>query len=285
MKEIFDKLEKEKILDLNKELKKLDIDTVDDADILLLATYIVKNNVPIVRESNQISRSDAEISMTVKEYIKELRNREKIDNDKYDELITYSIMQVIKNIKQGYSFIELVNESYLYVAIFIETYYEKLKKVYSREKIRDIFSFYCAIKLLLMQIKQENEDYNSKISALAYFKIEDEIEKGKNLDEVLEEKNIDIHYYENLKDLYEDVYVEDTENINNYVDMITEQHNEISQNFMFDYIEENILIQYLGLDGKKQNKKEIMNNLRLDEKTFIEIFNNILRKISETEEL
>ena len=195
MNNLLNKIEKTKKIDLNKELR---IKNLSEQEALLLSTYISLNNIDLIREANEVNKSDAEVSQVAKDYLKELKNRESIDSI-YDKYINIAILQVIKNIKYGYSFIELVNESYLYVSYFITTYYEKLKQKYDDSIIEGIFAIYCSVKLLNFQISQENEEFSSKISILAYLKIKDEINEGKNLEDILQEKGLDEDYYYTLE--------------------------------------------------------------------------------------
>lgn len=281
MNNLLNKIEKTKKVDLNKELR---IKNLSEQEALLLSTYISLNNIDLIREANEVNKSDAEVSQVAKDYLKELKNRESIDSI-YDKYINIAILQVIKNIKYGYSFIELVNESYLYVSYFITTYYEKLKQKYDDSVIEEIFAIYCSVKLLNFQISQENEEFSSKISILAYLKIKDEINEGKNLEDILQEKGIDEEYYYTLENMYEDIEIGDMENIIEYTNNVKDEYEEYSKMFLFDYMEENILANYLSLNGKKNKKLDILNNLNLNEKDFYEIFENVLKKISEVEEI
>ena len=281
MNNLLNKIEKTKKVDLNKELR---IKNLSEQEALLLSTYISLNNIDLIRESNEVNKSDAEVSQVAKDYLKELKNRESIDSI-YDKYINIAILQVIKNIKYGYSFIELVNESYLYVSYFITTYYEKLKQKYDDSVIEEIFAIYCSVKLLNFQISQENEEFSSKISILAYLKIKDEINEGKNLEDILQEKGLDEDYYYTLENMYEDIEIGDMENIIEYTNNVKDEYEEYSKMFLFDYMEENVLANYLSLNGKKNKKLDILNNLNLNEKDFYEIFENVLKKISEVEEI
>lgn len=141
MNELLQKIEKLEKVDLNKELKKIKL---DELQTLLLSTYIVDKNIANIRESFELSNSIASISDSTKEYIESIKNgenREGIKDEKLLSLINIAIIQAIKNIKANFSFIELVNESYLIALQFFKNYVSKLEKNMIFQKLKKYLKY------------------------------------------------------------------------------------------------------------------------------------------------
>ncbi len=284
MNELLQKIEKLEKVDLNKELKKIKL---DELQTLLLSTYIVDKNIANIRESFELSNSIASISDSTKEYIESIKNgenREGIKDEKLLSLINIAIIQAIKNIKANFSFIELVNESYLIALQFFKNYVSKLEKKYDFSKIKEIFEVYSTISQLQFQIKSENENYSTKISILVYLKIRDRLEKNEDLDTVLSGMGVKKEYFENLDRMYSGIEIEDLDDVYTYTEKVTDEFEKDRKTFMFTYFEEEFLIKYLNLEGFNYNKNQICESLKIDEKEYTSKLENILKKISETEE-
>lgn len=284
MNELLQKIEKLEKVDLNKELKKIKL---DELQTLLLSTYIVDKNIANIRESFELSNSIASISDSTKEYIESIKNgenREGIKDEKILSLINIAIIQAIKNIKANFSFIELVNESYLIALQFFKNYVSKLEKKYDFSKIKEIFEVYSTISQLQFQIKSENENYSTKISILVYLKIRDRLEKNEDLDTVLSGMGVKKEYFENLDRMYSGIEIEDLDDVYTYTEKVTDEFEKDRKTFMFTYFEEEFLIKYLNLEGFNYNKNQICESLKIDEKEYTSKLENILKKISETEE-
>lgn len=284
MNELLQKIEKLEKVDLNKELKKIKL---DELQTLLLSTYIVDKNIANIRESFELSNSIASISDSTKEYIESIKNgenREGIKDEKLLSLINIAIIQAIKNIKANFSFIELVNESYLIALQFFKNYVSKLEKKYDFSKIKEIFEVYSTISQLQFQIKSENENYSTKISILVYLKIHDRLEKNEDLDTVLSGMGVKKEYFENLDRMYSGIEIEDLDDVYTYTEKVTDEFEKDRKTFMFTYFEEEFLIKYLNLEGFNYNKNQICESLKIDEKEYTSKLENILKKISETEE-
>lgn len=284
MNELLIKIEKEEKVDLNKELKTI---VLDDLQALLLSTYIVDKNIAQIREAYDMPQSIASISQASEEYIKQIKNGENkkdIADERFLNLIDIALIQVIKNIKSEFSFIELVDEANLIVAQFINQFYEKLAKKYSIEKIKEIFSIFCSIKLLQFQIKKENEEYSAKISILVYLKVRDRLAKNEELKSILEGMGIKEEYYNNLDKMYHNIEIEDLDDVYSYTEKVIDEFERLRQTFMFNYFEETFLIKFLNINGRKNEEKEICESLKIGEKEFKDMLKSIMKKISETEE-
>lgn len=284
MNELLIKIEKEEKVDLNKELKTI---VLDDLQALLLSTYIVDKNIAQIREAYDMPQSIASISQTSEEYIKQIKNGENkkdIADERFLNLIDIALIQVIKNIKSEFSFIELVDEANLIVAQFINQFYEKLAKKYSIEKIKEIFSIFCSIKLLQFQIKKENEEYSAKISILVYLKVRDRLAKNEELKSILEGMGIKEEYYNNLDKMYHNIEIEDLDDVYSYTEKVIDEFERLRQTFMFNYFEETFLIKFLNINGRKNENKEICESMKIGEKEFKDMLKSIMKKISETEE-
>lgn len=285
MNELLQKIEKLEKIDLNKELKTLKL---DELQTLLLSTYIVDKNIARIRESCEPKLSISNVSDSTKEYIKDIKkgnNKSGIKDKKLLCFIDIAIIQAIKNIKFNFSFIELVNESYLIALQFIKKYLPKLEKKYSFDKIKEIFEVYCEIFQLQLQIKKENEQYSTKIAILVYLKVRDRLEKNEDLDSILSGMGLKKEYFENLDKMYNSIEIEDLDNIYTYTQQVTDEFENDRQTFMFTYFEEEFLIKYLNLEGLNYKKDEICSSLKIDEKEYENRLINILKKISETEEM
>lgn len=284
MNELLIKIEKEEKVDLNKELKTI---VLDDLQALLLSTYIVDKSIAQIREAYDMPQSIASISQVSEEYIKQIKNGENkkdIADERFLNLIDIALIQVIKNIKSEFSFIELVDEANLIVAQFINQFYEKLAKKYSIEKIKEIFSIFCSIKLLQFQIKKENEEYSAKISILVYLKVRDRLAKNEELKSILEGMGIKEEYYNNLDKMYHNIEIEDLDDVYSYTEKVIDEFERLRQTFMFNYFEEAFLIKFLNINGRKNEEKEICESLKIGEKEFKDMLKSIMKKISETEE-
>mgnify|MGYP007102183592 CR=1 FL=1 len=107
MIELIKKIENSKSIDINKEVRKKDF---TDEEVLILSTYIVKNNISLTRESEDVKDYDSEISDELKDYLKSIRKGEHLENiedSRYTKCLNIGIIEAIKNIKQGYSAISL----------------------------------------------------------------------------------------------------------------------------------------------------------------------------------
>lgn len=284
MNELLIKIEKEEKVDLNKELKTI---VLDDLQALLLSTYIVDKSIAQIREAYDMPQSIASISQVSEEYIKQIKNGENkkdIADERFLNLIDIALIQVIKNIKSEFSFIELVDEANLIVAQFINQFYEKLAKKYSVEKIKEIFSIFCSIELLQFQIKKENEEYSAKISILVYLKVRDRLAKNEELKSILEGMGIKEEYYNNLDKMYHNIEIEDLDDVYSYTEKVIDEFERLRQTFMFNYFEETFLIKFLNINGRKNENKEICESMKIGEKEFKDMLKSIMKKISETEE-
>lgn len=284
MNELLKKIEKSKSIDLNLELKTL---ILDDIKALLLSTYIVDNNIAQVRESYDKKDAISEISDTTKFYLESIRkgeNKEGIKDKVFSNLIDRGVIQAIKNIKAHFSLIELINETNLITLQFLKNFYPKLSKKYDEKKISEIFDVYCAIKQLMLQIKKENEEFSTKISILVYLKVRDRLEKNEELNSVLKGMGLKKEYFENLDQMYRGIEIEDLGDVYSYTEKVTDEFNSNRQIFMFNYFEENLLIKYLNLEDKKNTKDDICKALKIEDKKYDEMLNDILKKVSETEE-
>lgn len=284
MNELLKKIEKSKSIDLNLELKTL---ILDDIKALLLSTYIVDNNIAQVRESYDKKDATSEISDTTKFYLESIRkgeNKEGIKDKVFSNLIDRGVIQAIKNIKAHFSLIELINETNLITLQFLKNFYPKLSKKYDVKKISEIFDVYCAIKQLMLQIKKENEEFSTKISILVYLKVRDRLEKKEELNSVLKGMGLKKEYFENLDQMYRGIEIEDLGDVYSYTEKVTDEFNSNRQIFMFNYFEENLLIKYLNLEDKKNTKDDICKALKIEDKKYDEMLNDILKKVSETEE-
>lgn len=278
MIDLINKLEKSQVIDINKEIKSR---AFTDEQILMLSTYIVKNDISLTRESEETPKNDSEISEDLVQFLKSIRKEEHIAdlNDKiYREYINIGIIESIRNIKSGYSIIELINDSYLYVATFISKYYAQLISVYNKKMVDEIFRLYLIINLLILQKDIEKDEFSEKMAILLYLKIKEELEEGNNLKDILSSKQIDESYYETLVNLYENMEIEDLEDITEYAQNIEDEYNMSYKTFLLSYMEENILISYLGLEGKKYNEKELDERFNI---SFKQSYINILKKLSE----
>ena len=278
MIELIKKIENSKSIDINKEVRKKDF---TDEEVLILSTYIVKNNISLTRESEDVKDYDSEISDELKDYLKSIRKEEHLENiedSRYTKCLNIGIIEAIKNIKQGYSITELINDSYLYVAQFITNYYDKLSNTYSEENLLEILRIYVLINLLICQKNITKDEFSEKMAILLYLDIKEELGSGKDIEEVLESKEIDEDYYNTLCSTYKDISIDDLEDVKEYAQNIQDEYSSSYQTFMLTYLEENILISYLGLEGKKYTEKEIETRFNIN---FKEHFITILRKLSE----
>lgn len=84
--------------------------------------------------------------------------------------------------------------------------------------------------------------------------------------------------------MYSGIEIEDLDDVYTYTEKVTDEFEKDRKTFMFTYFEEEFLIKYLNLEGFNYNKNQICESLKIDEKEYTSKLENILKKISETEE-
>ncbi|WP_156285845.1 hypothetical protein [Oceanivirga salmonicida] len=268
MLKILKKLDENDSIDLNKQIRDLDI---DNNTSLLISTYIVENNKSIIRESYEVTSQNTKISDTVLELLEHIRNKGFIDGIEDKKLITLmnrAISKSIENLKYNYSLFELIDETYIFTLEFYNLYYNNLNS----EKVLDIFDVYITILQIQTQNKQIKEEHFEKMGLILYAIIQKELLKEKSLNSILKEKNITNEYYEYLHSYYENFNLDLESDYESYAKELELETNYAYSAYLFNYFETTLLIDYLELNSNKfddtKNKKEL---------------NKVLAKISEFE--
>lgn len=276
MIELLKKMEKEKNINLNDGIREI---PDEDDTILAISTFIEDNSINKVLDSYEFTlESDAIPTQAVKNYLKEIRSSKFIEGLEINlaNFVKLAYIECIKRYRYGIDFVELMQEAQIWTFLFYTRYYEKLE---SKKNIKAIFSTYIEIKALKYQYEQAYEQFSYKMNLLLYAKIKDRLENNEQLEDILDELNIELDYYERLED-FASAYSIDVDELE--VEEKTKHVIEIFENdsktFMFSYIEASLLIDYLGLENKKYSSSDLEKKYGKEYKNKL---TNVLVKIEE----
>lgn len=261
MEELIRKIDKEKMIDIFKNLKHIDL---KEENIMLLSSYIFKNEISLISSSSILEDSIAEVDEEIffnLEYIKNGDNKEGISDNFTKQIIDLGIKQAIKNVKKGYNFFDLSNSSYIIGLNYVNKFKNKLN--YTDDELLKIYEIYCTICLLKEQEEVLKEMQLQELYLLLYIKIEKELRENKKLDDILKEKNLSHEEYENIKNMYASYEFEDID-----IDLDDDFYETDIESYnvsVFTKLEEQILMNYLNLskdniDLLKEDQDKILNN-------------------------
>lgn len=253
MLELLKKLDKKDSIDLNYELKDIEL---DENKALLIAKYMVENSKSIVREAYDVQnlKTDTKLNESLVECIKEIKSKkniDKIEDKDLIHLINRGIAKAIENIKLEFSFVELVAETNLFALEF----YNKFFSLIDRKNVFSVFDIYISIMQYQVQNKRIKEKYYNLLAILHYSIIQNELEKGRELFDILKELNIEKDYYNLLEGYYESYDIDIEENYQERLENVKKEYEFLYNSFLLDYIDSAILIDFLGLSGEKSKIK------------------------------
>ena len=234
--------------------------SLNDLDILSLIVYCYKNNINIVEEKFDINYeemhdsyySDAEIVDYFDNY---LESEEDYGDDVLNSYSKIVLEEAIKNTKINFSMLDIKQEGLFAMVKFRNEFYEKLSQNYDEEALKYILRY--------------------------YVKIQSELNEGEKLGDILNRIGITEDYYNELKEMFGDVKFELS-----YDDIIFEMERvkkkfDIAMNTnKINYVEENALSIYLGLEGHKHTTQEISEENDLRTKNVDKLIKNAIFKLS-----
>lgn len=264
-----DKYILEEILENNK---------LTDEEYIVLIEYILKNNIPEVKITNTIDENEEIkdndiINENTLVYIKELlKNKKEIEKDDKYSLINIAILETIYHIKNNFNFIDVFEETYLNLKNIIIKY-----NALTEEYVKFLAKKY----VIEYQKKVLEENRPIEIMGMLYFKIKMELDNNITKEDISRKYDISVDMLENIIKLYGDYSTEelDNEDIIEYTENILDKYKLSNIPNKFTYLEEQIIILTLGLEGKLLRKNDIAKKLNMDIELFNEMRNNAFIKM------
>ncbi len=260
--------------------------SLNDLDVLSLIVYCYKNNINIVEEKFDINYeemhdsyySDAEIVDYFDNY---LESEEDYGDDVLNSYSKIVLEEAIKNTKINFSMLDIKQEGLFAMVKFRNEFYEKLSQNYDEEVLKYILRYYVKKAMVSYQKKELSDIEEKEYVYLLYVKIQSELNEGEKLVDILNRIGITEDYYNELKEMFGDVKFELS-----YDDIIFEMERvkkkfDIAMNTnKINYVEENALSIYLGLEGHKHTAQEISEENDLRTKNVDKLIKNAIFKLS-----
>ena len=161
---------------------------------------------------------------------------------------------------------DIKQEAMLSLIRFKNNFYEKLSQSYTLESIEYIFSYFVKRDILKYQKKELESSEEKEYIYLLYIKIQSELNDGEKLEEILNRVGITNEYYIELQNMF------GMKNFTLTYDEVVEEMEKVKRKYnialttsKINYLEENALIKYLGLEKsdleEEKVSKENLNNL------------------------
>ena len=197
-----------------------------------------------------------------------------LENEDYgDEVLNsfskIALIESIKNTRVNFSFLDIKQEAMLSLVKFKNDFYDKLSQTYSLQSLEYILSYFIKRDILKYQKKELESNEEKDYIYLLYIKIQSELNEGEKLEDILNRVGITNEYYLELQNIfgikefslnYDEVLEE--------MERVKRKYNIALTTSKINYLEENALIKYLGLE--KSDLKE--------EKVSEENLNNLIKK-------
>ena len=260
-----------KIIEEVEKIKKLNFAEIavnkilTDIDILSIIVYCYKNNIDIIDESYDINYE--ELPTEVMDYLENFDiENEDYGDDVLNSLSKIALIESIKNTRINFSFLDIKQEAMLSLIRFKNNFYEKLSQSYTLESIEYIFSYFVKRDILKYQKKELESSEEKEYIYLLYIKIQSELNDGEKLEEILNRVGITNEYYIELQNMF------GMKNFTLTYDEVVEEMEKVKRKYnialttsKINYLEENALIKYLGLEKsnleEEKVSKENLNNL------------------------
>ena len=266
-----------KIIEEVEKIKKLNFAEIavnkilTDIDILSIIVYCYKNNIDIIDESYDINYEELSTEFFSDSEVMDYLENFDIENEDYGDDVLNSLSKIaliesIKNTRINFSFLDIKQESMLSLIRFKNNFYEKLSQSYTLESIEYIFSYFVKRDILKYQKKELESSEEKEYIYLLYIKIQSELNDGEKLEEILNRVGITNEYYIELQNMF------GMKNFTLTYDEVVEEMEKVKRKYnialttsKINYLEENALIKYLGLEKsdleEEKVSKENLNNL------------------------
>lgn len=266
-----------KIIEEVEKIKKLNFAEIavnkilTDIDILSIIVYCYKNNIDIIDESYDINYEELSTEFFSDSEVMDYLENFDIENEDYGDNVLNSLSKIaliesIKNTRINFSFLDIKQESMLSLIRFKNNFYEKLSQSYTLESIEYIFSYFVKRDILKYQKKELESSEEKEYIYLLYIKIQSELNDGEKLEEILNRVGITNEYYIELQNMF------GMKNFTLTYDEVVEEMEKVKRKYnialttsKINYLEENALIKYLGLEKsdleEEKVSKENLNNL------------------------
>lgn len=248
--------------------------TLTDLDILSIIVYCHKNNIDMIDESYDINYEELPTEFFSDSEVMDYLEHFDLENEDYgDEILNsfskIALIESIKNTRVNFSFLDIKQEAMLSLVKFKNDFYDKLSQTYSLQSLEYILSYFIKRDILKYQKKELESNEEKDYIYLLYIKIQSELNEGEKLEDILNRVGITNEYYLELQNIfgikefslnYDEVLEE--------MERVKIKYNIALTTSKINYLEENALIKYLGLE--KSDLKE--------EKVSEENLNNLIKK-------
>ena len=248
--------------------------TLTDLDILSIIVYCHKNNIDMIDESYDINYEELPTEFFSDSEVMDYLEHFDLENEDYgDEVLNFfskiALIESIKNTRVNFSFLDIKQEAMLSLVKFKNDFYDKLSQTYSLQSLEYILSYFIKRDILKYQKKELESNEEKDYIYLLYIKIQSELNEGEKLEDILNRVGITNEYYLELQNIfgikefslnYDEVLEE--------MERVKRKYNIALTTSKINYLEENALIKYLGLE--KADLKE--------EKVSEENLNNLIKK-------
>ena len=246
--------------------------SLSDDEFFEFLKFVYLENIPEVRTSTDgsdfIVLEDENIFIeekdTIKLYLEDIREKykelEKKNRNENEELIDRYLKIAVKESllysKYGFSFLDTVQEATLGIISGI-SYFDEISRI---TKEPEFFVKNFAVKYILEFQKELLKDIkSSELSYILYLKVKVDKSMGFSMDEISKQMNVSTEYIEQLEKLFDDINPEEL--IENT--QILEKADKITQMYILDYLDEQILVMAYGLDDRVYTEKEIAKSLNI----------------------
>jgi hypothetical protein len=248
--------------------------TLTDLDILSIIVYCHKNNIDMIDESYDINYEELPTEFFSDSEVMDYLEHFDLENEDYgDEVLNsfskIALIESIKNTRVNFSFLDIKQEAMLSLVKFKNDFYDKLSQTYSLQSLEYILSYFIKRDILKYQKKELESNEEKDYIYILYIKIQSELNEGEKLEDILNRVGITNEYYLELQNIfgikefslnYDEVLEE--------MERVKRKYNIALTTSKINYLEENALIKYLGLE--KSDLKE--------EKVSEENLNNLIKK-------
>ena len=255
--------------------KVIENNIMTDDEYFEFLKFIYIENIPEVRtsidNSDFVTFDNDSIYMEEKEmiraYLEDVKEKYELEGEESTTLVEKNLKIAIKESinysKFGFSFLDTVQEATLGI-ISALNYHDIIHKLDLEESY---FLKNFAIKYILEYQKKLLRDVkSSELSYDLYLKIKMEKDQGKKSEEICKQMGIELEYMEQLENLFDG---HDSDEVINSEELM-DKANAITQAYILEnipkklnYLDEQILILYYGLEDKVYDEKEIAKILNI----------------------
>ena len=228
--------------------------TLTDLDILSIIVYCHKNNIDMIDESYDINYEELPTEFFSDSEVMDYLEHFDLENEDYgDEVLNsfskIALIESIKNTRVNFSFLDIKQEAMLSLVKFKNDFYDKLSQTYSLQSLEYILSYFIKRDILKYQKKELESNEEKDYIYLLYIKIQSELNEGEKLEDILNRVGITNEYYLELQNIfgikefslnYDEVLEE--------MERVKRKYNIALTTSKINYLEENALIKYLGLE-------------------------------------